>query len=182
MIVANLVSPSNSRKAHIFDSSFTVGGLAFLCSRLLSSTKRARAAIVLQSAWRRVLAHREAHRRDVARNLALQCAAVVQTRDRLLRAKTIILRWWRRLKNLLRCCLCFFREASPGSNTGASMWLWKDACLADSREADASKPFSAIGSFPLRVTISFSCICFGRLSIWHWQMSYCTASIIMGSL
>ncbi|EAL88203.1 hypothetical protein KXW98_005024 [Aspergillus fumigatus] len=95
---ANLVSPSNSRKAHIFDSSFTVGGLAFLCSRLLSSTKRARAAIVLQSAWRRVLAHREAHRRDVARNLALQCAAVVQTRDRLLRAKTIILRWWRRLK------------------------------------------------------------------------------------
>ncbi|PKX94786.1 putative calmodulin-binding protein Sha1 [Aspergillus novofumigatus IBT 16806] len=94
---ANLVSPSNSRKAHIFDSSFTVGGLAFLCSRLLSSTKRARAAIVLQSAWRRVLAHREAHRISVARSLALQCAAVVQTRDRLLRAKAIILRWWRRM-------------------------------------------------------------------------------------
>ncbi|KAF7117033.1 hypothetical protein CNMCM5793_005680 [Aspergillus hiratsukae] len=95
---ANLVSPSNSRKAHIFDSSFTIGALAFLCSRLLSSTKRARAAIVLQSAWRRVLAHREAHRRTVARNLAMQCAAVVQTRDRLLRAKAIILRWWRRMK------------------------------------------------------------------------------------
>ncbi|KAF4155317.1 hypothetical protein CNMCM6936_007652 [Aspergillus lentulus] len=95
---ANLVSPSNSRKAHVFDSNFTVGGLAFLCSRLLLSTKRARAAIVLQSAWRRVLAHREAHRRSVARNLALQCSAVVQTRDRLLRAKAIILRWWRRMK------------------------------------------------------------------------------------
>ncbi|KAF4183587.1 hypothetical protein CNMCM7927_008981 [Aspergillus lentulus] len=95
---ADLVSPSNSRKAHVFDSNFTVGGLAFLCSRLLLSTKRARAAIVLQSAWRRVLAHREAHRRSVARNLALQCSAVVQTRDRLLRAKAIILRWWRRMK------------------------------------------------------------------------------------
>ncbi|RHZ51529.1 putative calmodulin-binding protein Sha1 [Aspergillus thermomutatus] len=95
---ANLVSPSNSRKAHMFNSSFTVGALAFLCSRLLSSTKQARAAIVLQRAWRRVLAHREAHRRTVARSLAMQCAAVVQTRDRLLWAKAIILRWWRRMK------------------------------------------------------------------------------------
>ncbi|GFF55152.1 abnormal spindle-like microcephaly-associated protein homolog [Aspergillus udagawae] len=95
---ANLVSPGNSRKAHIFDSSFTVGALAFLCSRLLSATKRALAAIVLQSAWRRVLAYRESHRRTLVRNLALQCSAVVQTRDRLLLAKAIILRWWRRMK------------------------------------------------------------------------------------
>ncbi|EEP81784.1 predicted protein [Uncinocarpus reesii 1704] len=55
---ASLVAPSGSSAAHIFDQDFTVGALAFLCSRLLSASKRARAAVAIQSAWRRVLEKR----------------------------------------------------------------------------------------------------------------------------
>ncbi|EAW08242.1 putative calmodulin-binding protein Sha1 [Aspergillus clavatus NRRL 1] len=95
---ANLLSPKASSRTHILGNDFTVGALAFLCSRLLSASKRARAAIVLQNAWRRVLGHREAQRRAVARHLAVQCAAVVQTQDRLLWAQAVIVQWWRTVK------------------------------------------------------------------------------------
>ncbi|KAL3496601.1 hypothetical protein BJX62DRAFT_102320 [Aspergillus germanicus] len=88
-----LISPRLT--PHILDTSSNTGALAFLCSRLLPATKRARAAIVLQNAWRRVLRHRENKRRIVARDIARQCAAVVQTRDRILWAKSIIVHWWR---------------------------------------------------------------------------------------
>ncbi|KAI9931643.1 hypothetical protein MW887_010220 [Aspergillus wentii] len=50
---ANLVCPDGLSLSHIFDSEFTLGGLAFLCSRLLSASRRARAAMVVQRAWRR---------------------------------------------------------------------------------------------------------------------------------
>ncbi|PWY95622.1 hypothetical protein BO94DRAFT_506732 [Aspergillus sclerotioniger CBS 115572] len=90
---AKLVSPAS--KTHIVDSDFTIGALAFLCSRLLSATKRTRAATVLQTAWRRILARRDEQRRAVARDIARQCAAVVQTRDRMLWAKAVIVQWWR---------------------------------------------------------------------------------------
>ncbi|KAF7591945.1 hypothetical protein BBP40_000853 [Aspergillus hancockii] len=94
---AYLVSPSTS-KPHILDSNITIGALAFLCSRLLSATKRARAATVLQKAWRRILALRDQQRRKVAQDVAKQCAAVVQTRERILWAKETIVRWWRSTK------------------------------------------------------------------------------------
>ncbi|KAL4898265.1 hypothetical protein BDV59DRAFT_190127 [Aspergillus ambiguus] len=51
---ATLIAPLGS-KSHIPDHDFTVGALTFLCARLLSATKRARSAIVLQKAWRRIL-------------------------------------------------------------------------------------------------------------------------------
>ncbi|KAB8221747.1 hypothetical protein BDV33DRAFT_170238 [Aspergillus novoparasiticus] len=95
--LAYLVSPGASR-SHILDSDFTLGALTFLCSRFLSATKRARAATVLQRRWRHVLANRDLQRRIVARDVARQCAAVVQTRDRILWAKEIIILWWRTVK------------------------------------------------------------------------------------
>ncbi|KAF9889900.1 hypothetical protein FE257_006772 [Aspergillus nanangensis] len=94
---ANLVAPS-THKSHTLDSEFTVGALAFLCSRFLSATKRARAAIVLQKTWRRILDCRNTRLREMARDVAIQCAAVVQTRDRLLWAKGVIIQWWRASK------------------------------------------------------------------------------------
>ncbi|RAL00473.1 putative calmodulin-binding protein Sha1 [Aspergillus ibericus CBS 121593] len=90
---AQLVSPAS--KTHIVDSNFTIGALAFLCSRLLSATQRTRAATVLQTAWRRILLRRDQQRRAVAKDLARQCAAVVQTRDRMLWAQGVIVRWWK---------------------------------------------------------------------------------------
>ncbi|PLB46645.1 hypothetical protein P170DRAFT_387496, partial [Aspergillus steynii IBT 23096] len=94
---ANLIHPSTS-KHHILDSDFTIGALAFLCSRLLSASKRARAATVLQQRWRGILAHRDLQRRIVARDVARQCAAVVQTRERVIWATSVIVQWWRNMK------------------------------------------------------------------------------------
>ncbi|KAI2824152.1 hypothetical protein CBS115989_971 [Aspergillus niger] len=93
---AKLVAPSSETR--IVDSDFTIGALAFLCSRLLPATKRARAATVLQSAWRRILTRRDDERRAVARDIARQCAAVVQTQHRILWAKEVIVRWWRQTR------------------------------------------------------------------------------------
>ncbi|KAL2809245.1 hypothetical protein BJX63DRAFT_435379 [Aspergillus granulosus] len=93
---ANLFSPR--RTPHILDANSNASALAFLCSRLLPPTKRARAAIVLQSAWRRILRRREDERRIVARDIARQCAAIVQTRARILWAKTVIVHWWRMIQ------------------------------------------------------------------------------------
>lgn len=94
---ANLVSPGTT-SAHILDRDSTLGALAFLCSRLLTASKRARAAVVLQRAWRARLATQDTFRRTVAKNLAVHCAAVVQTRDEILWAKGVITRCWRKHK------------------------------------------------------------------------------------
>ncbi|KAJ5121864.1 hypothetical protein N7448_002995 [Penicillium atrosanguineum] len=94
---AHLVSP-NTTSSHILDRDFTLGVLAFLCSRLLSASKRARAAMVLQRAWRARLAIQNDLRRTVAKSLAAHCAAVVQTRDEILWAKGVITRYWRQHK------------------------------------------------------------------------------------
>lgn len=72
-----------------------LGALAFLCSRLLSTTKRIRAAIVVQKAWRRIITEENARRRVLAKEIAEQCAAVACARDRLLWAKGVIVEWWR---------------------------------------------------------------------------------------
>lgn len=81
---------------YITSSDFTFGALAFLCSRLLSASKRARAATIVQRAWRDVLVQRNTHCRSVASVLARQCAAVVETRDQVVWAKDVIVRRWRR--------------------------------------------------------------------------------------
>lgn len=95
---AHLVSPS-STSSHVLNRDFTLGALAFLCSRLLSSSKRARAATILQRAWRTRLEDRAYLRRTMAKNLAKHCATVVQTRNEILWAKDVIIRWWRQVKS-----------------------------------------------------------------------------------
>lgn len=94
---AHLVSPG-ATSSHILDRDFTLGALAFLCSRLLSASKRARAATTLQRAWRAGRAARENLRRTIAKDIATHCAAVVQTRNEVLWAKEVITRWWRKNK------------------------------------------------------------------------------------
>lgn len=94
---AHLVSPG-ATSSHILDGDFTLGALAFLCSRLLSASKRARAATTLQRAWRAQLATRDDIRRTIAKGIATHCAAVVQTRNEILWAKEVITRWWRKNK------------------------------------------------------------------------------------
>ncbi|KAJ5712902.1 uncharacterized protein N7483_010083 [Penicillium malachiteum] len=95
---SRLVSPGCSASSHILGREFTLGALAFLCSRLLSASKRPRAATVLQRAWRARLERRNMLRRTIAKNLATHCAAVVQTRNELLWATNVITRWWRRIQ------------------------------------------------------------------------------------
>ncbi|KAJ5106314.1 hypothetical protein N7456_002989 [Penicillium angulare] len=91
---AQLVS-ADSSSSHILDRECTLGSLAFLCSRLLAASKRARAATILQRAWRARLDSRNVYRRSIAKHLATHCAAVVQTRNEIMWAKDVIIRWWR---------------------------------------------------------------------------------------
>ncbi|RAO69136.1 uncharacterized protein BHQ10_005148 [Talaromyces amestolkiae] len=94
---ASLVAGSTSA-SRIFDRDFVLGALTFLCSRLLSSTKRIRAASVIQKAWRRMTAEKDTRRRVLAKEIAEQCAVVACARDRLLWAKRVIVKWWREQK------------------------------------------------------------------------------------
>ena len=93
----SLVAPVSS-SARIFDRDFTLAALAFLCSRLLPASRRARAAVVLQGNWRHVLAKRELRHRILAKKVAAECETVVATRERLLAAKRVIVKWWRAQK------------------------------------------------------------------------------------
>lgn len=89
------VRSATGNKYQIFDRDFTLAALAFLCSRLLSASKRARASIVVQRAWRRYHLRLEAHQQKIASMLARECAEVVQTRERILDSKMTLLRAWR---------------------------------------------------------------------------------------
>ncbi|OJD18903.1 hypothetical protein AJ78_01087 [Emergomyces pasteurianus Ep9510] len=100
---ASLVAPAASSLAsassyHFFDRDFTLAALAFLCSRLLPASKKARAAVVLQSAWKRTYVRRQLQRRDLAAKIATACMTVVQERDKLIWAKGVIIRWWRAVR------------------------------------------------------------------------------------
>ena len=95
--IACLVSSDTHGKSHVLGSDFTLVSLAFLCSRLLSASKRARAAVTLQRAWRRILSLRDLPKRIIARNIAKQCAAVVQARDQIIWARDTIATWWKKI-------------------------------------------------------------------------------------
>ncbi|PGH14224.1 hypothetical protein AJ79_03197 [Helicocarpus griseus UAMH5409] len=100
---ASLVTPGSSpsspspttNSSHFFDRDFTLAALAFLCCRLLPASKKARAAVVLQSAWRRTYARRQLQKRLVAKKVAAECRAVAQEREQLSWATGVIIRWWR---------------------------------------------------------------------------------------
>ena len=55
---------STTTTSHIPNSQFTIGALAFLCSQLVSATKRA--ATVVQQCWRQILARRDSYPWSVA--------------------------------------------------------------------------------------------------------------------
>jgi abnormal spindle-like microcephaly-associated protein len=97
VLLACLVAPGTT--SHILNCDTTLAALAFLCSRMLSASKRARAATAIQRAWRSHMARKMQHRREVARDLAENCAAVVQGRTEILGAAEVITRWWREIKS-----------------------------------------------------------------------------------
>jgi abnormal spindle-like microcephaly-associated protein len=84
-------------KYHLFDRDFVLAALAFLASRLLSTSKRARASIVVQRAWRAYQLRILAGRRSMLAMLARQCEEVVRAREGIvmLRCKAVIWRAWR---------------------------------------------------------------------------------------
>ncbi|PGH29372.1 hypothetical protein GX50_07876 [[Emmonsia] crescens] len=92
-------SPSSASSPHFFDRDFTLAALAFLCCRLLPASKKARAAVVLQTAWRRTYAHRQLQKRVLTGKIARECMIVVQERDKLIWAKGVIIRWWRSVRS-----------------------------------------------------------------------------------
>ncbi|ETN43500.1 uncharacterized protein HMPREF1541_02659 [Cyphellophora europaea CBS 101466] len=74
----------------IFDRDFVLASIAFLCSRLLRPSKTARAALVLQNAWRRHWDKVIVRRKLVLQTLARACAEQVRAAE----AKACIWRTW----------------------------------------------------------------------------------------
>jgi len=75
----------------------TISNLAFLASRLLPLSRQYHAACTIQRAVRCRQARATASRRIVLMELANACAAVVQTRHRLVSAAEVLQRAWRRV-------------------------------------------------------------------------------------
>lgn len=91
------MAPSSISPGRIFDKDFTLGALAFLCSRLLSASKRVRAAVVIQSAWRDVLSRRKALGIGSGEPSSSSLGDWEQP-ERVIWAKGVIVRWWRSQK------------------------------------------------------------------------------------
>jgi abnormal spindle-like microcephaly-associated protein len=83
---------------HIFDRDFVLASLAFLCSRLLGPSRRARAAVVIQRGWRRRWDVVLKQRTSVLCTLATSCALRVQHNRSKARAKAVIWRTWKAFK------------------------------------------------------------------------------------
>lgn len=74
----------------IFDRDFVLASIAFLCSRLLRPSKIARAAVVVQRAWRKRWHGVLCQRKQMLKVTAASCAE----RARVLRAKGLIWKAW----------------------------------------------------------------------------------------
>jgi len=93
---ANLFSTNkHGVTGHIFDEQFTVSGLAFLASRLLNWSGTARAASIIQKAYRSHTIKRVIRHRVRACILAHHAAEYVVTRQRIEKATVIIQRAFR---------------------------------------------------------------------------------------
>ncbi|KAI9825414.1 MAG: hypothetical protein M1832_001144 [Thelocarpon impressellum] len=107
------------RHGRVFDKDFVVAGLAFMCSRLLQSSVKGRAATRIQRAYRRTLSRRIMHKRAVLLRLAYDCQTVVATRDRVIGAATVLQRAWRaclrrKIDGLVRHVTLFQARARAG--------------------------------------------------------------------
>lgn len=108
-----LFVPVQRGSSSIFDRDFVLASIAFLCSRLLSPTKKARAAVTLQRAWRSRWNVVLTQRKKVLQGVALACANEVRRRN----AKICIWRAW-----------CEFRarrqaRTRPVQASEADIWL-----------------------------------------------------------
>ena len=88
---------SSASTSSIPSKSFTVSTLTFLASRLLPLSRTHRAATVIQRAFRQHHARQNITRRVALARLAHHCAVVVQTRERVVGAATVLQRAWRRV-------------------------------------------------------------------------------------
>lgn len=88
-----------SSSTSIPSKSFTVSTLTFLASRLLPLSCTHRAASVIQRAVRQHQSKRNITRRVALARLAHHCAVVVQTRERVVGAATVLQRAWRKVLN-----------------------------------------------------------------------------------
>jgi abnormal spindle-like microcephaly-associated protein len=100
----------------MFDRDFVLASTAFLCSRLLRPSRLARAAVVLQRAWRRRWDVVLAKRKEVLKGVAFACAGHV----RAVEAKTRVWRAW--------CAYRTRREHEAGLDRGShgyeeDVWL-----------------------------------------------------------
>lgn len=80
----------------ILDKDFVVSALAFLSSRLVACSARERAATIIQTAFRAHKFRNDAHRRIRLLVLAHDCAAIVQTKERVTNAAITIQRAYRK--------------------------------------------------------------------------------------
>lgn len=85
---ASLFSPGQASK--VFDKGFTIAALAFLASRLLGMSKRGRTGDTIWGAWVRCQNRILTRRKCVLRNLARDCAMVVQTKEKVEKAAVIL--------------------------------------------------------------------------------------------
>ena len=83
------------REPHVFSQNVTISVLAFLCSRLLRLSRAARAATILQRAYRGFRAQRISSQKRLLSQLAKDCTQVVADRRRLLQAALLVQRLWR---------------------------------------------------------------------------------------
>ncbi|KAF8471862.1 hypothetical protein BDZ91DRAFT_716701 [Kalaharituber pfeilii] len=104
-------------KGRVFDRSFIIGGLVFLCSRLLQWSIRERAAVSIQRTFRAWKFREVVHKRIALLLLAHDCAAFVQSKERIMDAAITIQRAFRthlqaKLDRLIRAVIgiqCFSR-------------------------------------------------------------------------
>ncbi|RPB27558.1 hypothetical protein L211DRAFT_865714 [Terfezia boudieri ATCC MYA-4762] len=83
------------RPGKVFDRDFVIGGLAFLCSRLLQWSVKERAATNIQRAFRAWKFAQVAHVRIHLLILAHECAAFVKSKERVVNAAIVIQRAFR---------------------------------------------------------------------------------------
>jgi len=90
-----LFTPQHTSARSIPSRDFTLLTLSFLASRLLPLNLKHRAASTIQRAFRQHLARRRSSQRIALMKIAYDCAAVAQTRERLVSAATAIQRRWK---------------------------------------------------------------------------------------
>ncbi|KAF2501799.1 hypothetical protein BU16DRAFT_501170 [Lophium mytilinum] len=93
----SLFTPSSKFATPIPSKDFTLQTLAFLASRLPPLARAHRAAVTIQRCFRLFLVRRTSRRRVTLMRLALECAKVVRTRERVVNAATVLQRGWRKV-------------------------------------------------------------------------------------